>query len=91
MLLLLILAECRAFLGTVTSNFGLLVTKLMAFRVPTPLSLDLSCAGLSAMQSATHDGDVPVWRLKWTPKDATRCRRYGRHEDVPKRGKKSKS
>ena len=78
---LLLLAECRAFLGTVTSNFGLLVTKLMAFRTPTPLSLDLSCAGLSSMQASTGR----VWSLEWKGRDAQRCRSFGRHEDVKPR------
>ena len=60
---LLLLAEARAFLGTVTSNFGLLVTKLMAFAEPTPVAIDLSCAGLTAMRAATDDSpDVwPLW------------------------------
>ena len=50
---LLLLSECAAFLGTVTSNFGQLVTKLMAFRTPRPLALDLSCEGLTSMQGAS--------------------------------------
>lgn len=60
---LLLLSECRAFLGTVTSNFGLLVTKLMAFRQPTPISLDLSCKGLTSMRAATDESGKPVWPI----------------------------
>ena len=60
---LLLLSECRAFLGTVTSNFGLLVTKLMAFRQPTPVSLDLSCKGLTSMRTATDEPGEPVWPI----------------------------
>ena len=47
---LLLLAECRAFLGTVTSNFGQLVTKLMAMRTTTPVAFDLSCRGLQPIR-----------------------------------------
>jgi hypothetical protein len=59
----IVLSECRAFLGTVTSNFGLLVTKLMAFRQPTPISLDLSCKGLTSMRAATDEPGEPVWPI----------------------------
>ena len=78
---LLLLAECQGFLGTATSNFGLLVTKLMAFHVPTPVAVDLSCAGLSAMQAGA-DEQVPVWSLAWDARDAKRCKGLCRHEDV---------
>ena len=84
----MLLAECRGFLGTLTSNFGLLVTKLMAFRTPTPVALDLSCAGLSAMQPPNGDEEhAPVWSLAWGAKDAARCRSHGRHEQVKPRRK----
>lgn len=68
---LMLLAECRAFVGTVTSNFGQLVTKLMAFRQPTPASLDLSCAGLAPMQNASAG---ETWPLRWEKADGRRCR-----------------
>ena len=88
---LLLLAETTAFLGTVTSNFGLVVTKLMAFRTPSPMALDLSCAGISSMQAAgaTADGEeVPLWQLGWDDeRDVKRCRRFGRHEDVKPKSK----
>ena len=78
------LAECRGFIGTLTSNFGLLVTKLMAFHTLTPLALDISCAGLSSMLGI--EADAPVWRLEWDDeRDAKRCRRFGRHEEVKKK------
>ena len=64
---LLLLSESRAFLGTVTSNFGLLVTKLMAFVQPTPVALDLSCAGLTSMRADPDDGRV--WAV-WERSDA---------------------
>ena len=81
---LLMLAECRGFIGTLTSNFGLLVTKLMAFHTLTPLALDISCAGLSSMLGI--EADAPVWRLEWDDeRDAKRCRRFGRHEEVKKK------
>ena len=79
---LLLLSECRGFLGTLTSNFGLLVTKLMAFRSPTPISLDLSCAGLSSMQIGAGSEQVPTWSLQWDGKDAARCRGFGRDEPI---------
>ena len=95
---LLLLSECLGFLGTVTSNFGLLVTKLMAFNTPSPMALDLSCAGLAPMQapssgSSSSDAggkggkkeEVPVWRFELEPKDARRCKGYGRHEDIAPR------
>ena len=84
---LLLLAECRAFLGTATSNFGLLVTKLMSFKTPKPIALDVSCAGLSSMQAAgaSEHGEVPLWSLDWDARDAKRCRGFGRHEDVKPR------
>ena len=85
---LLLLAECTAFLGTVTSNFGLLVTKLMAFRTPTPAALDLSCEGLASMSSAAAAGDAEVWHLEWSSRDAARCKGHRRHEVVPPRSKK---
>jgi len=79
---LLLLAESAAFLGTITSNFGLLVTKLRAFREPQPLALDLSCAGLTSMLAT---GDDEVWRLEWEKRDARRCRGFGGREPVPKK------
>ena len=88
---LLLLAECSAFLGTVTSNFGLLVTKLMAFRTPTPAALDLSCEGLASMQgasSADAGRDSEVWRLEWSPRASAHCKGHWRHEEVAPRSKK---
>ena len=69
---LLLLGAARAFVGTVTSNFGQLVTKLMSFATPAPVALDLSCAGLMSMRNSTSD---VVWRLDWADDDAARCRK----------------
>ena len=68
---LMLLGAARAFVGTVTSNFGQLVTKLMSFATPAPVALDLSCAGLRSMRNSTSDF---VWRLDWADDDAARCR-----------------
>ena len=90
---LMLLAESRAFVGTVTSNFGLLVTKLMSFRDLTPVALDLSCEGLSAMGAggSGRTDDTAVWRLEWTDaRDASRCRSFSRREKVPPRARASK-
>ena len=38
-----------------------LVTKLMAFREPTPVALDLSCEGLSSMRAGPGDAYWRVW------------------------------
>ena len=84
---LLLLAESAAFLGTITSNFGLLVTKLRAFREPQPLALDLSCAGLTSML-ATGAADDEVWHLAWNKGDARRCKGFGGREPVAKKGKR---
>ena len=85
----LLLAECRAFLGTATSNFGQVVTKMLGFRQPTPIALDLSCEGLTPM--ADDDKDVSVtgaWRLQWDAHDKVRCRGLRRREKVPPRRSK---
>jgi hypothetical protein len=83
---LLLLSECRGFLGTITSNFGLVVTKLMAFRQPKPVAIDLSCAGLTPMQPADENAAGRVWSFEWDGKDAVRCRGFGSREEVPKKG-----
>ena len=84
---LLLLAECRGFIGTVTSNFGQLVTKLMAFSTPEPVSLDLSCEGLTAMKA---DASADVWKLHWGDKDQARCKGFKRKEAVKPREKSKK-
>ena len=87
---LLLLAECAAFVGTVTSNFGQLVTKLMAFRTPRPVALDLSCEGLVSMQAAStseqqQQHEAEVWRLAWGEADTARCAGFRRREAIPPR------
>ena len=86
---LLLLAESRAFVGTSTSNFGQLVTKLLAFREPTPAALDLSCEGLTPMQTSREDeaGEREAWALGWDSRDAARCRGHRRWEKVPARAR----
>ena len=66
---MLLLAEGRAFLGTATSNLGALVTKLMAFRQPSPVALDLSCRGLQSMRNSSGE----VWRMRWLADSARMC------------------
>ena len=67
-----------------TGMFGLLVTKLMAFSQPSPVALDLSCAGLTSMRATDADSE-PVWRLDWSKRDASHCRGFGRIEKVAAR------
>ena len=74
---ILLLASTRAFVGTVTSNFGQLVTKLMGFATPAPVALDLSCAGLTSMRNGSSG---IVWAPGWARAegDEARCRRVSR-------------
>ena len=72
---ILLLASTRAFVGTVTSNFGQLVTKLMGFATPAPVALDLSCAGLTSMRNGSSG---IVWAPGWAEGDEARCRRVSR-------------
>ena len=72
---ILLLASTRAFVGTVTSNFGQLVTKLMGFATPAPVALDLSCAGLTSMRNGSSG---IVWAPGWAEGDEVRCRRVSR-------------
>jgi len=59
---LLLLARTAAFVGTITSNFGGLVTKLMGMRTVSPLALDLSCEGLRWMRNVSA-----VWNVFGSP------------------------
>ena len=68
---LLLLAATRAFVGTVTSNFGQLVTKLMGFATPAPVALDLSCVGLASMRNSSSS---VVWAPGWAERDEAKCR-----------------
>ena len=72
---ILLLASTRAFVGTVTSNFGQLVTKLMGFATPAPVALDLSCVGLTSMRNGSSG---IVWAPGWAEGDEARCRRVSR-------------
>ena len=72
---ILLLASTRAFVGTVTSNFGQLVTKLMGFATPAPVALDLSCVGLTSMRNGSSG---IVWAPGWAEGDEARCRRASR-------------
>ena len=72
---ILLLASTRAFVGTVTSNFGQLVTKLMGFATPAPVALDLSCVGLTSMRNGSSG---IVWAPGWEEGDEARCRRVSR-------------
>ena len=75
MVQILLLASTRAFVGTVTSNFGQLVTKLMGFATPAPVALDLSCVGLTSMRNGSSG---IVWAPGWAEGDEARCRRASR-------------
>ena len=68
----LVLASAAGFVGTTTSNFGGLVTKLLGMRDETPAAFDLSCAGLRAMRNAS----AKLWPMAWEGADARRCVRF---------------
>ena len=68
----LVLASAAGFVGTTTSNFGGLVTKLLGMRDETPAAFDLSCAGLRSMRNAS----AKLWPMAWEGADARRCGRF---------------
>ena len=57
---MLLLARTAAFVGTTTSNVGGVVTKLMGFLWAEPVSLDLSCRGLSSMRNSSSGRSWPI-------------------------------